>query len=359
MRIVQISDTHISHLGGAPSDNMSLLIDHVNNELRPDLVVHTGDVVIANPDSAQDHKAAWSLVQKLDAPVHVLPGNHDVGESAARPWMELPVTSNRIAAFAKTWGQDRFFLPGSPATRSADWIFIGLNSERFSSGLPEEQEQWAWLADAAEQARDKSLMLFLHKPLWYPDAWPTVTIAPADRGRLLSLFAGTRLRAVASGHVHRHRRSLEGDILTVWAPSLTFALPADPERGLGPSEPAIVEYVIDGDAIEAHERAVPGLARVDNASEMPEMKAAMAEISPDDSDAPLLVTTTTYDPRHDGRGNGEDGGTDADGGGSGGDHMGGVPGHVGVDAGPGVAISARRRPGRALRTRPQHHALQG
>ena len=279
MRIVQISDTHISHLGGIPSGNMSLLIDHVNNELRPDLVVHTGDVVIANPDSAQDRETAWNLVQKIDAPVLVLPGNHDVGESAAEPWMELPVTSDRIAAFTNIWGPDRFFLPGSLATRSDDWVFIGLNSERFSSGLPEEQDQWTWLADAAEQARGKSVMLFLHKPLWYPDAWPTVTIAPADRERLLSLFASTRLRAVACGHVHRHRRSFEAEILTVWAPSLTFALPADPERGLGPTEPAIVEYIIDGDDIEAHRHAVPGLARVDNATEMPEMKAAMAEIT--------------------------------------------------------------------------------
>ena len=49
MRIVQLSDTHISHLGGVPAANMSLLTSYINNELRPDLVVHTGDVVIANP----------------------------------------------------------------------------------------------------------------------------------------------------------------------------------------------------------------------------------------------------------------------------------------------------------------------
>jgi predicted MPP superfamily phosphohydrolase len=40
VRIVQLSDTHISHLGEVPAENMSLLADHINNEIRPDLVVH-------------------------------------------------------------------------------------------------------------------------------------------------------------------------------------------------------------------------------------------------------------------------------------------------------------------------------
>ena len=42
MRIIQLSDTHISHLGGSPSRNMALLTDYLNAELRPDLVINTG-----------------------------------------------------------------------------------------------------------------------------------------------------------------------------------------------------------------------------------------------------------------------------------------------------------------------------
>jgi 3',5'-cyclic AMP phosphodiesterase CpdA len=84
---MQLSDTHISHLDGKPSENMSLLVEYVNNELRPDLVIHTGDVVILNPDSLGDRLTAWRLHQKIDAPLLVLPGNHDVGESGDDPWM--------------------------------------------------------------------------------------------------------------------------------------------------------------------------------------------------------------------------------------------------------------------------------
>jgi 3',5'-cyclic AMP phosphodiesterase CpdA len=279
VRIVQQSDTHISHLGGIPAENLSLLADYLNHEVRADLVVHTGDVVIADPDSASDRGAARHLLARIEAPLLVLPGNHDVGESADEPWMELPVTSERIAAFASAWGQDRFLLTGSAANRSEDWVFIGLNSERIGSGLPEEREQWDWLADAAQRARGKSVMVFLHKPLWFPGGGRSgITVPEAARQRLIALFAEARLRVVANGHIHRYRRALEGEILTVWAPSMTFAMPADPARGLEASAPGIVEYLIEDGAVHAELRQVPGLSGVSDAMAMTEFTAAMAEI---------------------------------------------------------------------------------
>ena len=280
MRIVQLSDTHISHLGGTPSENFSLLAGYLNTEIRPDLVINTGDVVILNPDSDKDREAAWRLHREIEAPLLVIPGNHDVGECADEPWMGIEVTSNRVAGFTRTWGPDRFFLPGSAATGSADWAFIGINSERMSSGLPEEDEQWEWLTGVAEQVKGKSVMLFLHKPLWFPGGSRSgITIAAADRQRLLSLFAGARLRAVANGHLHRYRRAFEGSILTVWAPSLTFATPADTAHGLDPSPAGIVEYRVEGDAVHACLRSVPGLHGVTDVYAMAEFSAGMAELS--------------------------------------------------------------------------------
>src|SRR3974377_161759 len=120
MRIVQLSDTHISHRGGTPSENFSLLAGYLNTEIRPDLVINTGDVVIFNPDPAKD--------------------------------------TARVPGSPRAWGADRFFMPGSAAAGSADWAFIGINSERMSSGLPEQDEQWEWLTSVAGQVRGKSVM---------------------------------------------------------------------------------------------------------------------------------------------------------------------------------------------------------
>jgi 3',5'-cyclic AMP phosphodiesterase CpdA len=278
LRIVQFSDTHISRQGGTPSENMSLLVDFLNEDLRPDLVINTGDVVLLNPDSPDDRQAAWRLHRQINAPLLVLPGNHDVGESGDDVWMGIGVTHKRVADFAGTWGADRFFRLGSAETGSQDWAFIGINSERMSSGLPEEDEQWDWLADAAGQARGKSVMLFLHKPLWFlGGAEAGMTVLEPDRERLLSVLAGTRLRVVANGHLHRYRHAREGGLLTVWAPSLTFAMAPDPDRGFGPSPSGVVEYHIDGDTVEASFRPVPGLHGVAAASSIPGYQAAMAE----------------------------------------------------------------------------------
>jgi 3',5'-cyclic AMP phosphodiesterase CpdA len=279
LRIVQFSDTHISRSGGTPSENMSLLADFLNEDLRPDLVIHTGDVVLLNPDSPDDRQAALGLLRQINAPLLVLPGNHDVGESGDDVWMGVSMTGKRVADFTGTWGADRFLRLGDAATGSQDWAFIGINSERMSSGLPEEDEQWDWLADVAGQVRGKSVVLFLHKPLWFLGGTEAgMTVLEPDRERLLSVLAGTRLRAVANGHLHRYRHAQEGDLLTVWAPSLTFAMPADPDRGFGPSPSGIVEYQIDGDAIEASFRPVPGLEGVASASAIPGYHTAMAEV---------------------------------------------------------------------------------
>lgn len=279
MRIVQFSDTHISRLGGTPSENTSLLVDFLNEELRPDLVIHTGDVVILNPDSPDDRQAAWQLLQQINAPLLVLPGNHDVGESGDDVWMDVSVTSDRVAGFAGAWGADRFLRLGDAGTRSQDWAFIGINSERMSSGLPEEDEQWDWLASVADQVRGKSVMLFLHKPLWLlGGSRAGMTVLEPDRERLMSVLAGTRLRVVANGHLHRYRHAYEGDLLTVWSPSLTFAMPPSPEYGFGPSVSGIIEYQIDGDAIEASFRPVPGVEGVADAASIPGYHTAMAEV---------------------------------------------------------------------------------
>jgi hypothetical protein len=202
-----------------------------------------------------------------------------VGESGDDVWMDVSVTSDRVAGFAGTWGADRFLRFGDAVTGSQDWAFVGINSERMSSGLPEEDEQWDWLASAADQVRGKSVMLFLHKPLWLlGGSRAGMTILEPDRERLMSVLAGTRLRVVANGHLHRYRHAYEGDLLTVWAPSLTFAMPADPEYGFGPSVSGVVEYQIDGDGVEASFLPVPGVEGVASAASIPGYDTAMAEV---------------------------------------------------------------------------------
>lgn len=108
MKIVQISDTHVSHLGGTTNENLTKIIDFVTSELRPDFIVHTGDVSVLDPDVPEDRAAAKTLLAAFDAPLRVLPGNHHVGETFENAWADLHATSERANAFtpnsAKTTG---------------------------------------------------------------------------------------------------------------------------------------------------------------------------------------------------------------------------------------------------------------
>jgi hypothetical protein len=131
----------------------------------------------------------------------------------------------------------------------------------------------------ADEVVGKSLILFLHKPLWFQGgARAGITITDADRERLISVFSTARLRVVANGHVHRYRQAHERQILSVWAPSLAFASPPDPASGFGPSSSGIVEYFIDGENIEVNFRSVPGVKGAEDVLTMPEFVSAMAEL---------------------------------------------------------------------------------
>ena len=210
MRIVQISDTHLSHRGGVTNENFAVLADFVNEVLKPDLVVSSGDVVLLSPDGDEDRQCAARLHEAFRAPVRVLPGNHDVGEAGEHPWMGLSVTSERVANFRRSFGGDRFF------DVEGDWALVGINSEVLSSGLPEEEEQWEWLGEMVAKVGHRQVLLFLHKPLWSPFPGYTehaLAVPEPDRDRIMALFSSSRLRAVGSGHLHRYRYELRGGAL--------------------------------------------------------------------------------------------------------------------------------------------------
>ena len=257
MRLVQISDTHLSHLGGPTNDNLERLIPFVNDHLRPDLVVHSGDVLIANPDSAADRDTARELLGGIRAPLRVVPGNHDVGEPGDDPWAGLAATSARVAAFTSAFGPDHWL------GQVGDYAVIGLNTEILSTGLPEEQAQWDWLETVPEQVGGRPVLVFGHKPFWPPAPAPTenaVSIPGRERYRLLRALAGLDVRVYGNGHLHQFSIGRYGDALTVTAPSTAFAS-RDAERlaGHGLQQAGVVEYRCEDGDVGVYFRSVPGL----------------------------------------------------------------------------------------------------
>ncbi len=76
MRIIQLSDSHISSDKPARATELEACINHINKlKPQPDAVVHTGD--IAHNGLIEEYKAARQLLDELSAPHFVLAGNRD------------------------------------------------------------------------------------------------------------------------------------------------------------------------------------------------------------------------------------------------------------------------------------------
>jgi 3',5'-cyclic AMP phosphodiesterase CpdA len=242
--------------------------------IRPGLVVSTGDVSVLSPDSAADRETARELHERFTAPLHVVPGNHDVGEPGATPWAGISVTSERVAGFRGAFGADHWI------ELHEEWALTGINSEIMSSGLPEEAEQWQWLATLPELAGSRKAVLFLHKPAWSPldfEIEHAIALPAAERDRLLEVLAPVGIAAVRSGHLHRYSTARHGDVLTVSAPSAAFV---HVENGIGhlPGLHQVggVELVLENGTVRPYFRSVPGVIESEPRAE-PEFAAAWAE----------------------------------------------------------------------------------
>lgn len=284
MRIVQISDTHLSHRGGTMTDDLEQLIGLIN-ELDPDLVVHSGDVVVLDPDNGADRAAAEAVLSKIDAPLRLLPGNHDVGEPGDKPWAGLGVTSERVTAFTGVFGDDHWL------ETVGDWAVIGFNSEILGSGLPEEDAQWEWLEALPQQLAGRPVLAFCHKPLWAPmdfGADYSLTVPAPQRERLLAAWGEVNLKAVGTGHLHyfgtSERQRHDGEqVCAVAAPPTGFVNPQLASVWPGIVQQGFVEYQLG----ERGPQSVRPLFRTlhtlrdEDAEGIPAFRAAMADLGID------------------------------------------------------------------------------
>jgi alkaline phosphatase D len=219
-RVVQISDTHVSAAVGVPPEWPALVRWLTDDP--PDLVVHSGDIVLVDPDDDADREFATGLMGALPCPWVVIPGNHDVGFYGEEA--ELP---RRLQAFTASWGGDRFVLDLD------GWRVVGANAYLLGTA-----DHDGWLAASVDV--DGPVAVFVHQPVGGDpvDGWE---MPPGPRAAFAEAIAGADVRVLASGH--RHAFTVAGR--AVWAPSLTLDNP-DPTPGTDPRR-GLVEHVLEPD----------------------------------------------------------------------------------------------------------------
>src|SRR5689334_16241937 len=120
MRIVQISDTHLSPNKPHFVDNWASLAAWIADQ-HPDLVIHTGDVIFDGAGVESDLSFSAQLMDELGIPWRAVPGNHDVGEPRHA---SQPVNVGRLGAWHRHFGPDRWVEDVQGAQR---WRLIGLD----------------------------------------------------------------------------------------------------------------------------------------------------------------------------------------------------------------------------------------
>lgn len=246
--VLHVSDTHMSP-DHKPGQDMWTAVVRYAEKARPDLIIHTGDVVFEDPDSDVDYEFAAFQMRRLTTPWLMVPGNHDVGDTEPDPYRGL-VTPERLARYRSHFGADRW------ATTIGGWNLIGLNSQLFDNHLLEEEaEQWAWLDEQIAQAEGQPVGLFMHKPpsinSLSEELYVNKSIGRGSRRRLRELVEAGKVKLIGSGHLHEHVVLYSRGALLVSAPAVGAVPAGEAVWQLGLRCNGIVEYRLSGDSVRA------------------------------------------------------------------------------------------------------------
>lgn len=210
-RVALVSDTHVNEREDAsaspyPANALAnARARHVFSQInqnKPAFIIHLGDMINPVPELPTYPTAAENfraLASALEAPLHLMPGNHDIGDKPVA-WMPAGmVDSESIALYRQHFG------PDFHAFDHAGCHFVIINAPLINSGHAAETEQRRWLEADLATYSGKRLFLFTHYPLYVSDTGEPESYDNIDepgRGWLLGLIRRYQPEAVFAAHVH-------------------------------------------------------------------------------------------------------------------------------------------------------------
>ena len=234
MLIAQISDPHITDdLHDLPVDprmRLDTVIEHLNatsvGAPPLDLVVATGD--LTNYGTAEEYRLLRSHLERIDARVLVLPGNHDdasLMRTALTDYLPDTLTENHLSYVIDDYPIRLVCL---------DTSLVGHPEGIF------DDERATWL-DTSLAASDTPTMLFMHHPAFDSGIEWMDGMSLTNKEEFAEIISRhPQVGTVASGHLHRCLTTRIAHAVATGAPSTThqLALDLDPSRAALSLEPA-------------------------------------------------------------------------------------------------------------------------
>ncbi len=230
-RLIQLSDLHIGLKSHPEGETHTLEAIAIVNQLKPDLVIVSGDMSENYPEARQ---RAFDLLKGLQVPYRVVPGNHDVHD-------------DDMSAHRAMWGADYYSFEAS------GFHFIGLNSQlmgnydKFDAPEPvpnrgkaaqQSEEMFEWLASLP--VSDKPTFVFQHIPITTdgaPDDKPYWGVHDPYRKQEIAQLKRLHVKDMFAGHWHNpHTKNVEGITVHI-APAVNYGIRTD--------QIGIMQYTID------------------------------------------------------------------------------------------------------------------
>lgn len=247
IRIVQVSDTHLSRHRGYFNPNFEVFLRLMQAD-PPDLIVASGDLSFDGAAEPDDLAFARSQYDRLGVPWRAIPGNHDIGEAARFARLNQVVNSARMANWRRCFGAQWWMHD------IGGWRIVALDTSLMASEVPEEVEQAVFVEHALATREGRPVLLFLHMPLYLeaPDDRTDThySISHDARHWLMDRCRASGVRAIASAHLHVFRELEWHGIELVWAPTTAF-VNIERQLKLGRRFPraGYVEWRLDGGRI--------------------------------------------------------------------------------------------------------------
>ena len=206
--LIQLSDPHIgaSWAEGDPVAKFASAIDGVLAlGARPDAVLVSGD--LADHAADDEYEQVRALLERIDAPAYVLPGNHDDRDALHRHF-GVPGAGGEPVRYDVDLGPLRLVV--------LDTTIPGEDGGALDEG------QLGWLDETLAAAPGVPAVVAMHHPPFTVGipAWDAIGLAPADRQLLGELLARhPQVQRVVAGHVHRAIASELGGRAVMSVPS--------------------------------------------------------------------------------------------------------------------------------------------
>jgi 3',5'-cyclic AMP phosphodiesterase CpdA len=182
-------------------DVLRWVIEEINTRSDIDFVLVLGD--LTKDSEPINHVLVKDMLDKLNAPYFVVPGNHDVNKTSVKGM------KNGIEDFVKAYQGHGY--QGNKSWYSVDVVpglhLVALDSASdpaFSDswGGNVSQEQLAWLESDLNQSKDKTIIVMSHHALLNHTGINDSNYYIADRSSVESILREYGVQIVFTGHVH-------------------------------------------------------------------------------------------------------------------------------------------------------------